>query len=232
MSQVRSIAALGSVALLLSTTAFAHVGLSGLAVAGTNQVITFGVGHGCEGADTVAIEISIPEEVTNVRALVGPAGFGEAVLTLNDADFVSKVTWTKDDARPADDQYYQFGLRVGVPNTPFETYLFPAKQTCRTADGEDIVVNWNLSAEEAAEAGEHGLEAPHMTVVPPRKNGWNKYTVEDEITDLSVFDDAQIVWSDDAAYSSNEATKALIESDDDVDELTEIAAGSEIWVKY
>jgi hypothetical protein len=40
------------------------------------------------------------------------------------------------------------------------------------------------------------------------------------------------VWLDDDAYSSNEATKELIASDDDVGELTEIAAGSEIWVKY
>jgi hypothetical protein len=40
------------------------------------------------------------------------------------------------------------------------------------------------------------------------------------------------VWSGDAAYSSNAATAALIENEEDVTKLTEIAAGAEIWVKY
>jgi hypothetical protein len=62
--------------------------------------------------------------------------------------------------------------------------------------------------------------------------GWNKYTVENKIDDLTIFDDAQIVWADDAAYSGNPETKALIESEDDVEPLTEIKAGAEIWVKY
>jgi uncharacterized protein YcnI len=233
MSQVRSIVALGSAALLLSSTALAHVGISnGPGIADSSQVLTFGVGHGCAGSDTVAIEISIPEEVTVTRGLVGPDGFGQPVITKNDAEAVTKVSWSKTDAEAGDDNYYQFGIRIKVPNTPFKTLLFPAKQTCRTADGEEIVADWNLSAEDAAAGGEHALEAPSLTIMPPRKAGWNKYTIEDEIEDLSIFDDAQIVWLDDDAYSSNEATKELIASDDDVGELTEIAAGSEIWVKY
>jgi periplasmic copper chaperone A len=234
MSQVRSIAALGSAALLLSSTALAHVSISnGPGIADSSQVLTFGVGHGCEGSsDTVSIEISIPEEVTAVRGLVGPDGFGQPVITKDDALVVTKVTWTKAEAEPGDDNYYQFGIRIKVPNTPFKTLLFPAKQTCRTAEGEELVADWALSPEDAAAGGEHALEAPSLTIMPPRKAGWNKYTVEDEIEDLSIFDDAQIVWLDDDAYSSNEATKELIASDDDVGELTEIAAGSEIWVKY
>jgi uncharacterized protein YcnI len=232
MAQVRSMAALAGAALLITSTALAHVSLSGGNAAGSRQVLTFGVGHGCEGSDTVAIEISIPEEVIDVRALVGPAGFGEAVITRNDADLVTKVKWTKQDARPLDDSFYQFGLRITVPDLPFKTLLFPALQTCRTPDGEELEANWALTAEEAAEAGEHGLEAPSLTILPPHVNGWNKLTVPSKVEDLSIFDDAQIVWSGDAAYSSNEATKELIASEDDVTELTEIAAGAEIWVKY
>lgn len=232
MAQVRSIAALGSAALLISSTALAHVSVSGPGFADTTQVLTFAVGHGCEGSDTVAIEVSIPDEVTTVRALVGPDGFGQPVLTRDDAEVITKVTWTKAEAEAGDDRYYQFGLRIRVPNMPFETLLFPTKQTCRNADGDEIVADWALSPEEAAEGGDHALEAPALKILPPRKAGWNKYTVEDKIEDLSIFDDAQIVWLGDDAYSSNEATKELIESDDDVGELTEIAAGSEIWVKY
>jgi len=233
MSQVRSIVALGSAALLLSSTALAHVSITnGPGIADASQVLTFGVGHGCEGSDTVAIEISIPEEVTVTRGLVGPDGFGQPVITKNDAEFVTKVSWSKTDAEAGDDNYYQFGIRIKVPNTPFKTLLFPAKQTCRTADGEEIIADWSLSAEDAEAGGEHALAAPSLTILPPHKAGWNKYTIEDKLEDLSVFDDAQIVWLDDDAYSSNEATKELIASDDDVGELTEIAAGSEIWVKY
>lgn len=232
MAQLRSIAALGGAALLVASTALAHVSVAGPGIAGSRQVLTFGVGHGCEGSDTVAIEISIPEEVIDVRPLVGPAGFGDAVITRNDAEIVTKVKWTKDDARPTDDQYYQFGLRIAVPDLPFKTLLFPAKQTCRTADGEELVADWALSPEEAAEGGEHALEAPSLTILPAHKPGWNKLTVPSKLEDLSIFDDAQIVWSGDAAYSSNEATKELIADEDDVTELTEIAAGAEIWVKY
>jgi len=232
MLQVRSIALLGSAVLLLSSTALAHVSVSGPGIADSTQVLTFGVGHGCEGADTVAIEISIPEEVTITRGLVGPVGFGQPVITKNDADIVTKVTWTKADAEEGDDRYYQFGIRIKVPNVPWKTILFPTKQTCRTSDGEEIVADWALSPEEAAEGGEHALEAPALTIVPPRKPGWNKYSVTDKVEDLSVFDDAQIVWLGDKAYSSNPTTKSLIESDEEVDELTEIPADSEIWVKY
>lgn len=232
MSQVRSIAALGSAALLLSSTALAHVGVNGPGIAGTNQVLTFGVGHGCEGLDTVSIEIAIPSEVTTVRALVGPVGFGEAELTLDDAELVTKVKWEKAESRPADDSYYQFGLRVGVPDMPFKTLYFPATQVCRGEDGEDVVVEWALTAEEAEGAGDHALEAPALKIIPKRWNGWNKFTVADKVEDLTIFDDAQIVWLGDKAYSSNPATQELIESDDDVDELTEIPADSEIWVKY
>jgi uncharacterized protein YcnI len=216
----------------LASVALAHVSVTSPGFAGTNQILTFGVGHGCEGADTVELRVDIPEEVVSVRAL--PSAWGEAVLTKNDEDLVTAVTWSKADARPADDSYYQFAIRVGIPDAPFTTLIFPATQTCRTADGEEIVAEWSaLPAEvEAAGMDEEVLEAPAVHVLPPRRPGWNKYTVADDITDLSVFDDAQIVWSGDAAYSANEATKALIEDEDDVEVLEEIEAGAEIWVKY
>src|SRR6187551_2345859 len=46
----------------------AHVSIaSGPAVAAQTQVVTFQVGHGCEGADTSGIIVEIPEGVTSVR---------------------------------------------------------------------------------------------------------------------------------------------------------------------
>jgi periplasmic copper chaperone A len=227
------IPALAACSLLsLATAALAHVSVAGPAFAKKNQVLTFGVGHGCEGADTFRIEIAIPEQVTTVRAL--PSAWGEAALTKNDAGLVTSVVWTKSEVRDEDDQYYQFGIRIAVPDAPFTTLYFPATQTCRSAAGEEMTVEWAaLPAEVAAAAeGEEVPEAPSLLILPPRVAGWNKYTVPNKIEDLSIFDDAQIVWAGDAAYSANSETMALIRSEDDVTELTEIAEGTEIWVKY
>jgi periplasmic copper chaperone A len=216
----------------LTSTALAHVSVAGPAFAGKSQVLTFSVGHGCEGADTFRVEVKIPEQVTSVRAL--PSLWGEAEISKNDAGIVTSVAWTKDDVRAEDDQYYQFGIRIGVPETPFTILYFPTTQTCRTADGVESTVEWAALPDEseAAPEGEETSPSPSLWVVPPRMAGWNKYTVDAKLDDLSVFDDAQIVWAGDAAYSANAQTKELIRSEDDVDELSEIKAGAEIWVKY
>lgn len=218
-------AAIGGGLLLSSTTAFAHVSVTKVGTAGTNQLITFAVGHGCEGLDTVKIEVKIPEEVASLRAM--PSAWGNPVFNRNDEQTITSVVWSKTESLPGDDMYYQFALRVAVPNAPFTTVLFPTTQTCLDAEGEEVVVEWA-----AAEETEGVEPAPAMLVVPARVPGWNKYTVADEITDLAYFADAQIVWSGDAAYSANPATAELIENEDGVTELTEIAAGAEIWVKY
>lgn len=233
MSSVRWMMAAASSALVFAGSALAHVGLpdGATGAAGTNQVLTFGVGHGCEGADTVAIEIMIPENVTAVRALMGPAPFGEPTLTVSDAELVTSVKWSKDTARAADDSYYQFAIRVGVPEAPFSTIYFPVRQTCETSAGDELVIDWALT-EADIEAGEEGEPASGLKIIPAYVPGWNKITVEDGLEDLSYFDNAQIVWSGDAAYSSNPVTKSQIAAEDDVDELTEIEAGAEIWVKY
>jgi periplasmic copper chaperone A len=229
--------ALVSVGLLsFASSALAHVSVSGPGNAGQSQVLTFGVGHGCEGADTIGIEIQIPEEVLTVRAV--PSVFGDAVVRTNDAGIVTAVAWTKADARQSDDQYYQLGIRIGVPDAPFTTLYFPTTQTCRAADGTETVVEWaalptddDQDAAPAAE-GEEVPPAPALTILPVRRPGWNKFTVESAISTLTMFDDAQIVWAGDAAYSSNPATLELIESDKSVKPLTRIKAGATIWVKY
>jgi hypothetical protein len=69
-----------------------------------------------------------------------------------------------------------------------------------------------------------GLSLEHPGDDPVRLGG--------AIDDLSIFNDAQIVWSGDDAYSGNPNTAELIEAEDDVDTLESIAAGAEIWVKY
>jgi uncharacterized protein YcnI len=215
-----------------ASVAMAHVGVSGPGFAGQNAVLTFSVGHGCEGADTVGVEIAIPEEITSLRAV--PSPFGAVELEVDDAELVTSVVWTTDDARDSDQMYYQMQVRVRLPDAPFTTLLFPATQHCRAADGTESTVEWAATPEEIAEA-EMGAEpepAPALTILPVRAPGWNKIETSVAIEDLSVFDDAEIVWVGDAAYSSNPTTKELIASEDGVDELTEIEAGAAIWVTY
>lgn len=214
-------------ALVLSApAALAHVDVSGPATAGKSQVVTFTVGHGCEGADTVRVEIEIPAEVTAVRAL--PGSFGEAELTKDATGRVTSVAWTKDTARDADDHYYSFPMRIAVPDAPFTTLYFPSTQTCRDAEGDETTIAWAELPGGDPEAD----PAPGLRILPERHAGWNKYTVDVDITDLSYFADAQIVWQGAAAYSANPTTKALIEGEEGVTTLTSIDAGDEIWVKY
>jgi uncharacterized protein YcnI len=210
--------------------ALAHVSVAGPGFANQSQVLTFSVGHGCSGADTVRVEVNIPEEVTTVRAL--PAvDFGEAEVVTNDAKLVTSVVWSKPTPRAADDHFYQMAIRIKVPDAPFTKLSFPAKQTCRTPDGTETVVNW-ADTMPSTTAGEESHPVPSITILPVRQTGWNKFTVPNKVDDLSIFADAQIVWADDAAYSSNATTADLIKSEDGVKELTTIEAGAEIWVKY
>lgn len=214
------------------SSASAHVGVaSGPVFAKSNAVVTLSVGHGCEGADTIQIEATLPKEVVSVRG--APSFMGDPELVEDDTGIVRKLIWKKTNVRPKDDFYYQLTMRIGVPDLPFTTLYFPIKQTCRTADGMEKTTDWAAIPKAGEQTGENAPPpAAALIILPPRKAGWNKYTVPRATTDLSIFDDAQIVWVGDAAYSSNEATAALIEREDGVTKLTEIKSGAEIWVKY
>jgi uncharacterized protein YcnI len=216
----------------LPSSAFAHVSLSGSGYAAQNALLTFNIGHGCEGADTVSLEIAMPAEVSGVRAM--PSVFGPVEAKADDTGVITSVVWTKDEARVADDLYYQMQLQMKLPDAAFTTLLFPATQVCRKPDGTEITVEWKATAKEvaAAKPGEEPEPAPALTIMPVHGPGWNKLTTKTAITDLSIFNDAEIVWVDDAAYSSNPTTTELIMGEHDVEPLTKIAAGAEIWVKY
>jgi uncharacterized protein YcnI len=218
----------------IAAPAWAHVSLaSGPGYANQTQVLTFSVGHGCEGADTVRVEVQIPKEVTTVRG-IGSAVWGEAQVQTNDTGVVTSIVWSKDKVRPVDDQFYELRIRIRVPDAAFTTLYFPAKQTCRTPDGKESEVNWaqRPGDVQAGAEGEEMSPAPQLTILPVRSPGWNKFTVKNDVSDLTAFADAQIVWSGDAAYSSNPMTLEQIKSTDGVSELTALKSGDDIWVKY
>jgi len=219
--------------LLLGGTAYAHVSVAGPGTANSTYEATFGIGHGCEGSDTKTLRVKIPAGVTSVRPLHGGV-FGYPAIEKDQAGAVTYVTWTKSavDGPDADDKYYKLGIRLKLPDAPFTTVYFPTIQTCVSG----AVTEWvgeNQTESHAADAGVEAPEpAPALVVLPARSAGWNKFTVPVALKDLSIFNDAQIVWSGTAAYSNNPSTKALIGSEPNTTLLTEIPAGAEIWVKY
>lgn len=225
----RTVAAVISGAvLLISSLASAHVSISsGPAVVDQSQVVTFGVGHGCEGPDTYTVRIEIPVGVTSVRP--EPSTFGKASVEKDGSGVVTAVVWQKADADlvAGDTQYYRLNVRFKTPNAPFTTLNFPARQTCKVPGGATSVVDWNSTT---AGVGE---PAPTLKLVPAHKPGWNKVPVPVAIADLSVyFSDAEIVWKGNAGYSANAETVALIAGTEGTSPLTALAAGDEIWVKY
>ncbi len=226
-----------SALLFTATAAYAHISVSGPAFAGATHEATFGVGHGCDGADTYRVKVQIPAGITSVRPM--DSTFGKAVLEKDAAGNVTAVVWTKPlaDVLPEDSSFYKLTVRLKLPETPFKTLHFPTIQTCRSADGTETVAEWTSTS------GEHGSHdpgtgapadhpAPALFVLPPRVPGWNKYTVNEHVHDLSVFKDALIVWAGKAAYSPNPVTQGLIATEPDTQVLSEIHPGTEIWVKY
>ena len=219
-----------AVAVFTPAVAHAHVSIaSGPAFANVTQEVTFGVGHGCEGADTLAVEVEIPEGVTSIRPLT--SDFGQIDLTTDAAGLIVMVSWTKPEADviEADTQYYKLVVRMKPPEQPFSTLFFPARQTCRAADGTISVVDW-VGMDEA----ETDVEpAPALYLIPQRFPGWNGWTVAEDVADLSpFFGDAEIVWSGNAAFSVNPTTTELIASTDGVTALESLASGDEIWARY
>lgn len=211
--------------LLAPLGAQAHVSLLTSPVyAGATQELVFNIGHGCSGADTVSLQVSIPDGVTTVRPL--DAVWGKAVVTKDAASGnVTSVTWSKADALPSDTQLYRVSLSAKLPANPFTAVYFPAVQTCRAADGTETTVEWTSQTSS-------GEPAPVAFLLPARTPGWNKFTVGQHVTDLSVFKDAQIVWAGNAAYSPNATVMGLIAQEPNTQALSEITPGTDIWVKY
>lgn len=230
MTQLKT-TALGALlaASLTTVAASAHVSISsGPAMANKSQEIVFGVGHGCEGADTSAVTIEMPAEVTSVRPMT--SDFGPIAVAADDAGLVTAVTWTKiaSTVLPADVAYYELSVRLKTPDQPFTTLFFPTHQTCTDADGNETVVDW-VALEETADAE----PAPRLIVVPQHFPGWNKFTTSEDIADLAAyFSDAQIVWQGDRAYSINPTTLELIGQTEGVTALNSLKGGDEIWVRY
>jgi periplasmic copper chaperone A len=214
---------------LLGSTAYAHISVEEVGTANATQVVKFNVGHGCEGSDTVKVTFTIPPGVTSVRPMAN--GVFTPAVNKDTTGAVTSVVFTKiAAAEPADTNFYQLAIRLKTPDAPFTTVYLPATQLCRSSTDVETTTEWASTVPSTTEDGPE--PAPALFLLPAHQAGWNKFTVPVALTDLSVFDDAQIVWAGNAAYSSNATTKDLIGKEAGATALTTIAAGTEIWVRY
>lgn len=129
-------------AALLSATAHAHITLDQpTAPAGSSYRATFKVGHGCDGAATTVITVTLPEGLRGAKPMPKPGwtltttrrplkapydSHGKAIT-----DELAEARWTANtpaDALP-DAWYDEFVVRASLPAEPGELW-FAVRQTC------------------------------------------------------------------------------------------------------
>jgi periplasmic copper chaperone A len=159
--------ALAAVA-LTAAPAGAHVTVTpSTTEAGAYTVLTFSVGHGCEGSPTTKLAIQMPEQIPSVTPTVNPRWDVEKVTEqlsepVEDAHGnqltarVSQVVYTA--RQPLADGYRDtVELSVQLPDAAGETLAFPVVQSC--VKGE---TGWVETAAEGQDP--HELEAPAPVV--------------------------------------------------------------------
>jgi copper(I)-binding protein len=120
-------------ALLVPPSAQAHVSLSPAnAAPGARLDVHFRVGHGCNGAPTIALTVTIPPGVTNVTPAEQQ---GWSIATVRQGARMTAVTWKGGSL--AADKPGEFVVAMTLPAAGAQL-AFPATQVCR--NGEEA---WN-----------------------------------------------------------------------------------------
>lgn len=227
---------------MLSQLTQAHVSTSNPVLANSSQIITLNVPHGCQEFDTSKVEVSLPIEFKLTRPIDNVFGKAKSQKSQLNEPFelygktytsdVRSLTWSKnnDDILESDTKMYQFSFRSRIPNTPYKKYYIPTIQSCKAAGGETLTNEWVFPG--STPHGSTDKPAPTILVIPKYTPGWNKYTITENINDLSVFEGAYIVWAGESAYSNNPTTQKQIEDTPDIGILESIPANTTIWVKY
>lgn len=144
--------------------------------AGAYAVLTFSVGHGCEGSPTTGLTIAMPEEIPAVTPSVNPGWTVEKVTQkldepLEDAhgnqltERVAEVVYTA--RTPLRDGFRDtVQLSVQLPDTEGETLAFPVVQTC--VKGE---TGWTETAAEGQDPEDLESPAPLVTITEASGEG-------------------------------------------------------------
>jgi periplasmic copper chaperone A len=162
--------AAGLLTLGLAAPASAHVTITPSdTAAGAFSVLTFQVGHGCEGSPTTRITIQVPEEILSVTPTRNALWEVDKTVEqldepLTDAhgnevtERVSEVTYTTD--TPLPEGYRDaFELSLQLPETPGETLTFPVVQTCEKGENP-----WTEVPAEGQDPEQLDFPAPTVTI--------------------------------------------------------------------
>jgi len=159
-------------ALAAPLSASAHVSVdASTTAAGSYTVLTFSVGHGCEGSPTTSLEITLPESIIAATATVNPNwAISKTYAPLDEAieqehgdpltDRVSTVVYTA--ITPlAPDQRDTVALSVLLAGEEGDVLEFPVLQTCEVGEtnwiGEEGPV---VTLTAAGEDDHHAAPAP------------------------------------------------------------------------
>jgi len=142
----------GLLALSAPLAASAHVDVTpSSTAAGSYSLLTFSLGHGCEGSPTTGITIDVPDTITSVTPTINP---GWAVTPLTDG----QVTYTAESPL-ADGLRTTFVLSLQIPEDAAvgDTLAFPTLQSCEVGE-----TDWAEAIVEGEAEPAH--PAPSLTV--------------------------------------------------------------------
>ena len=124
MKTTTTMLALAISAALLAPAAQAHVTLEqGSGVAGSFQKLTFRVGHGCDGAATTGLTVSLPDGASNAKPML-KAGWK---INVGSNGGVQEISWK---GGPLPDAYFdEFVVQVKLAAQPGKLY-FRIVQQC------------------------------------------------------------------------------------------------------
>lgn len=150
-------------------TVSAHIEISdGDAVAGSSSLLTFQVGHGCDGSPTTEVRIQMPESVNSVTPTRNPFWTVDKVTEALDepitdshgnevTERVTEVVYTATDPLP-DGSRDTFVLAVPIPeDAAGETLYFPTIQTCEVGETAWIEIPAEGQDEDDLEAPAPGI---------------------------------------------------------------------------
>ncbi|WP_130177239.1 YcnI family protein [Cryobacterium sp. SO1] len=167
-------------ALSAPLAASAHVDVEpSSTAAGSYSLLTYSVGHGCDGSSTTAITIHIPDTITSVSPTVNP---GWEITPLTDG----QVTYTASTPLP-DGLRTTFVLSLQIPADAAvgDTLSFPVLQTCEVGQ-----TDWAEPVVEGEAEPDH--PAPSLTVTEASAESGRDHgaTEEDHVATEEVDADA------------------------------------------
>ncbi|MCR1782679.1 YcnI family protein [Nocardioides carbamazepini] len=192
LSTLGATAALGTslgIVALTAGAAGAHVTVTpDTTSAGAYAVLTFSVGHGCEGSPTTKLAIQMPESIPEVTPTINPGWTVEKVSEtlaepVTDAhgnevtERTAQVVYTAKTPLP-DGFRDTVALSVQLPDAMGDTLAFPVVQTC--AKGE---TGWTETAAEGQDPEELASPAPVLTITEATGEGHGGAGTDDAASD-------------------------------------------------